>query len=192
MVNDTRIWSRIVFDGDNLLGDSSFHLDTPSLQVALRRAQDSFVRDRGTLDAIVIRGVDGRRSQPDEAQMTVEGGLEGDRWAHGNAHPGDQISMMNLDVAAAIANGQSIVLFGDNLFTRLDLSADVLPVGTQLQVGEALIEVSEKPHVPCGRFKARFGASAFAAAAADPRVRGVYLTVRKGGQIAVGDPVRPV
>jgi MOSC domain-containing protein YiiM len=192
VATETRAWGRVIFDGEELIGDASHHLDAPSLQSAIDAAQDSFVTRGAELDAIVVRGVDGRRSQPFEAQMTVNGGLEGDRWAHGKACPGDQISMMNLDVAAAIANGQSIVLFGDNLFTRLDLSAEALPVGSQLKVGNALLEVSEKPHVPCGQFKGRFGAAAFSAAAKDPRIRGLYLTVIKGGGIAIGDPIRRI
>ena len=100
--------------------------------------------------------------------------------------------MMNLDVAGAIANGQHPALFGDNLFTRLDLSESHLPPGTKLRVGEAILEISAKPHMPCARFRARFGAASFELTAKRPRLRGVYLTVIEGGAIALGDPIRRV
>ena len=97
--------------------------------------------------------------------------------------------MMNVDVAHAMANDQSVVLFGDNLFTRLDLSEEALPVGAQLQVGTTILRVSETPHVPCGQFRARFGAAAFRRAAKQPRLRGIYLTVMQGGEIQIGDEI---
>jgi MOSC domain-containing protein YiiM len=98
--------------------------------------------------------------------------------------------MMNLDVAAAIANGQSIALFGDNIFTRLNLNEDFLEVGAVLRIGSSLTEVSETPHVPCDRFRARFGVASFERTAKQHRLRGVYLTVLEGGTIALGDPIR--
>ena len=141
---------------------------------------------------MVLRGVDGVRRQPQQALLTVDGGLIGDRWSAGKAKPGDQISMMNLDVACVIANGQSVVLFGDNLFTTLDLREEHLLVGTRLQIGEAVLKVSATPHVPCGQFKARFGAAAFECAARDPRIRGVYLTVMESGTVRLGDAITPL
>jgi len=138
----------------------------------------------------VVRAPNGARIQPTKATLTVEGGLIGDRWSQGKAKPGDQVSMMNLDVAYTIANGQSVVLFGDNLFTRMDLSESALPVGRCLHIGGVVLEVSAKPHVPCGQFKGRFGQAAFTMAAKNQRIRGIYLTVLKGGEVQLGDPIR--
>ena len=84
---------------------------------------------------------------------------------------------------------QSVVLFGDNLFTRLDLSESALPVGSRIRIGDAELVVSNTPHVPCGQFKGRFGAAAFSFAAKEPRIRGIYLTVFKEGEIRLGDPI---
>ncbi len=172
-----------------MVGDTSRHLDREGLERAFACLEDSFANGSGSLAAIVVRCPDGRREQPSTATLSQSGGLFGDRWSVGKAKPGDQVSMMNVEVAARIANGQSVVLFGDNLFTTLDLRAEQLPVGSRLQVGEAVLQVSTKPHVPCGRFKARFGAAAFKRAAQDHRVRGIYLTVIESGTVSLGDPI---
>ena len=179
--------------GDLVLeGKPERHLD--DLELQKRMADLGNLRGLGPyfLDGLVLRSSEGVRIQPQQNKVTVQGGLDGDRWQEGKANPTDQISMMNVNIAHAIANGQSVGLFGDNLFTGLDLSEEALPVGAQITVGEVRLELSEQPHVPCGRFRARFGAAAFEMAARNPRIRGVYLTVISGGTIHLGDEVSVV
>ena len=185
----TRAWAQLPFGDADLVGDPSRHLDREGLERAFACLEDSYANGSGSLAAIVVRCPDGRREQPSTATLSQSGGLLGDRWSVGKAKPGDQVSMMNVEVAARIANGQSVVLFGDNLFTTLDLREACLPVGAHIQVGEAVLQVSATPHVPCGQFKARFGQAAFVCAARDPRVRGVYLTVIQGGTVTLSDQV---
>ncbi len=74
--------------------------------------------------------------------------------------PEMQIAVMQPDVAALIANGQPLTLFGDALFLELDLSTANLPAGSRLRVGAALLEVTPAPHNGCRKFQARFGAEA--------------------------------
>lgn len=192
MAVDTRAWARTLFEGSNLEGDESLHLSKAALIEAIGAAEISYVDNWGTLDALVIRSENGSRLQPVSAHVGVQEGLVGDRWSTGKAAPGEQLSMMNLDVAAAIANGQPIALFGDNLFTRMNLSEDVLEVGALLRIGPVTARLSETPHLPCSQFRARFGASSFEMVAKQPRLRGVYLTVVEGGEVALGDPIRRV
>lgn len=188
----TRAWAQVPFSQPALVGDPDRHLSSEQLDAAFSNIEDTFVVDGGSLEAIVVRRIDGGRAQPSTAKVTTEDGLEGDRWVAGKAHPGDQLSMMNVEVAARIANGQSVALFGDNLFTDLDIREEALPVGSRLQIGGVVVRVSAEPHVPCDRFRARFGHAAFLRAAASIRIRGVYLTVEQGGPISVGDRVRRV
>ena len=190
-MNDaTREWARTPFGDAELVGDPSRHLSSEELDDVFGGIDEGFTLSDATLEAIVVRQVDGGRGQPTTAQVTTTGGLAGDRWASGKANPGDQLSMMNIHVASGIANGQSVALFGDNLFTALDVRESALPVGTRLRVGEVVLRVSAEPHVPCDRFRARFGHAAFLCAAASPRVRGVYLTVEVGGTISLGDRIQ--
>lgn len=185
----TRAWAQTLHGRAPLVGEPARHLSREELERAFAGFDPVLESERASLQAIVIRRPDGFREQPTAAELSRTGGLVGDRWATGKADPGDQVSMMNVDVAARLANGQSIGLFGDNLFTDLDLRETALPEGAELRIGEAVVRVSATPHVPCDRFRARFGHPAFVFAAATPRIRGVYLTVVAGGAIAVGDAV---
>ena len=189
VTDETRAWAQVPFGDSVLAGDPKHHLDRARLEHAFSGIEDAFELKSARLAAIVLRCPEGGRAQPSTAVLTQSGGLRGDRWAVGTADPGDQISMMNVDVAACIAHGQSVALFGDNLFTDLDLRECALPVGAEVQIGDAVLSVSATPHVPCDRIRARFGHAAFVMAARNPRIRGVYLTVIEGGVIRVGDSV---
>ena len=109
---------------------------------------------------------------------------------------GEQISVMSVPVAEAIANGQSLELFGDNLFIDADLSEDQLPIGMQLRLGQAILEVSGEPHNGCSKFTARFGADALKLTACKEnkhlRLRGVYLFVVEGGEVCIGDVLQQI
>ena len=190
MKRSTREWARRPFGDAALVGDPSRHLDKARLEEAFAGVEDTYVTNGAALESIVVRRVDGGRAQPSSASVTVEGGLDGDRWAIGKANPGDQLSMMNVEVAFRIANGQSVALFGDNLFTMLDVRESALPPGTRLRVGDAILRVSAEPHVPCDRFRSRFGHAAFVFAAASPRIRGVYLTVERKGVMSLDDQIQ--
>jgi MOSC domain-containing protein YiiM len=101
---------------------------------------------------------------------------------------------MQRDVAELIANGQPLTLFGDNLFVDLDLSAENLPEGTRLRVGEAEVVMTAEPHNGCKKFDGRFGRDALRFVQAKPtrysNLRGVYWRVIAAGEAAVGDAVR--
>jgi len=103
---------------------------------------------------------------------------------------------MRRDVAELIANGQPLTLFGDNLFVGLDLSTANLPAGTRLRVGDALVEMTRKPHDGCHKFKARFGEDALrfvqASLTRDQNLRGIYWRVLETGEAGVGDPIELV
>lgn len=184
-----REWARTSFGSQRIQGDEARYVPDDLLSEMLEMAPEAFRVHDAVLEAIVVRCPDGSRHQPVQARLSVEEGLLGDRWVTGKAHPGDQVSMMNVEVAASIANGQSVALFGDNLFTSLDIREAALPVGARVRIGEALLEVSAEPHMPCSLFRSRFGPAAFKRASKEPRLRGIYLTVIESGEIALGDSV---
>ena len=127
-------------------------------------------------------------------RLTPEAGLSGDRWSRRPPrNPEAQLTVMRHDVAALVANGQALTLFGDNLFVDLDISAANLPTGTRLRVGAAVVEVTPKPHNGCAKFQGRFGQDAlgFVAAPAtrDQNLRGIYWKVVAAGDASVGSAV---
>jgi MOSC domain-containing protein YiiM len=101
---------------------------------------------------------------------------------------------MRRDIAELIANGQPLTVFGDNLLVDFDLSAANLPPGSRLRLGEAVVEVTPKPHNGCKKFQGRFGADAlrFVASPAtrDQNRRGIYWKIVTAGEVATGAPIR--
>jgi MOSC domain-containing protein YiiM len=101
---------------------------------------------------------------------------------------------MRRDIAELIANGQPLTVFGDNLLVDFDLSAANLPPGSRLCVGEAVVEVTPKPHNGCEKFRGRFGGDAlrFVAAPAtrDQNRRGIYWKIVVAGEVETGATIR--
>ena len=113
--------------------------------------------DRGRVALVVSRTERGRRLTLDRVRLTSDGGVAGDAWnRQANRRIDGQITVMEAAVAELIANGQPLVLFGDNLFLDLDLSVGNLPPGSRVRVGGALMEVTPKPHNGCHKFRGRF------------------------------------
>jgi len=148
---------------------------------------------RGRLKLIVVRRSEGAHDTPLFARLDVAEGLEGDRWARGNRDPGSQLTLMNAGVAGVVAAGgpEPEHMAGDNLLVDFELGAVV--AGTRIRVGEAVVEITAKPHTGCKKFSARFGQDALRWVNwhehQDRRLRGVHARVVVAATVAVGDPV---
>jgi len=175
-------------------GEASRHLPLEALRAGLAGLPEP-PRDAGAVALIVCRRGDGERDAPAEVLLTPEEGVPGDGWSR--RPPRDvraQITVMRRDVAALIANGQPLTLFGDNVLVDLDLSDANLPAGSRLRVGEALVEVSPKPHNGCSKFEERFGADALVFVQAPetrPRnLRGIHWKVIAPGLVRPSSPIQ--
>ncbi len=153
--------------------------------------------DEGPVALLVVRppGEHGQRLTPDTIELG-EDGVVGDKWVSDPEAPdGTQVSLMNVHMARAVA-GDDPALTGDNLHVDLDLSEQNLPVGTRLEVGSAVLVVSEVPHRPCRSFHARFGVKAVKRVGRADRTgrrgRGVLCRVAQPGEVRVGDVIRVV
>lgn len=168
---------------------------------AVRRSPD----DDGVLVMIVARPCEDAREVLESGLLDLERGLVGDNWAargssstpDGSAHPDAQITVMNARAAALVAGSADHGgLAGDQLYIDLDLSADQLPAGSCLQIGEAVIEITAKPHRGCAKFAARFGNEALrfvnTGAGLVLNLRGRNARVVRPGAIRAGDAVRRV
>ena len=82
-------------------------------------------------------------------------------------------------------------LAGDQLYLDLDLSLDNLPAGSLLTVGQAVLQVSEAPHLGCAKFVERFGVEAMrfvnSPAGRQLRLRGMNARVVASGTVRLGD-----
>jgi len=153
-------------------------------------------RDAGRVVRCVVRPDNGARDVVDSMRMTIDGGIEGDRWIRDpHRRPGNQVSLINVHVIDSLSGGDDdrAALCGDNLHVDLDLSEANLPVGTTLTIGEVVLEVSADPHRPCRLFHERFGAVGVKKVARANRTgkrgRGVLTQVVAGGVVRVGDVI---
>jgi hypothetical protein len=157
--------------------------------------------NEGVVELIVRRPAEGEREVLDEAELDLEQGLVGDRWwagAHVDGQPLDtsaQLTLMSVRVLERIEPDRSRwPLAGDQLYVDLHLGLENLPPGTWLEVGSAVIEVTDMPHTGCGKFTARFGSDATrlvnSSEGRQQRLRGMNARVIEPGTIRVGDSIR--
>lgn len=181
--------------------DTVIHRSTAELAAGLGEVRRSPL-DHGTLELIVARPDHGERLVRDEGELDLTVGLIGDNWLtrgsrstpDGSAHPLAQLNIMNSRAIALISpDPDRWALAGDQLLLDLDLSPENLPPGTRLSIGDAVIEINDKPHTGCAKFSQRFGMDAARYVNAPEgkavRLRGVCARVVQPGTIRRGDAV---
>jgi len=166
-------------------------LNTEELESGLDHIFES-PKDEGVLELIVRRPDVDQREVVAEGRLDVEVGLVGDNWL---ADPDMQLNIMNARVVALVAaDPDRRQLAGDQLYVDMDLSPENLPPGTQLTIGDAVVEVTEPPHTGCKKFAARFGKDAvvFVNVGLGKKLnfRGICAKVVESGDISVGDVAR--
>ena len=178
------------------------HLTADELHAGLDEIRQA-PADDGELVLIVARPDINERRLLVEGELNADVGLAGDNWlakgsSHtpdGNAAPDKQITVMNVRVTDLVAISRDRVpLAGDQLYVDLDISIDNLPAGSLLHIGDAVLEVSESPHLGCEKFVSRFGAEAMrfvnGRVGRQLRLRGLNARVLVPGMVRVGDRVR--
>lgn len=157
--------------------------------------------DAGTLDMIVRRPDVEQREVLEIGELVVGEGLAGDNYVargstatpDGAAHPEAELNIMNSRAVDLVSGGDRDRwhLAGDQLLVDLDLSVDNLPTGSRLSIGNAVIEVTAKPHTGCAKFRSRFGVDAARWVNADKqqRRRGICAVVVEAGTIRSGDQI---
>ncbi len=181
------------------------HRSLAELERGLSHVLDS-PAETGSLEMIVRRPRTNARHVLQEGELTAEAGLVGDIWAarrvgyvteDGNPDPDAQLTLTNSRFADLVAGSRERwPLTGDQLFVDLDLSAENLPPGTRLRIGNAVIEVTELPHTGCKKYAHRFGQDAlrFTATPANRKhhLRGIYARVVEAGAVRQGDTLHKV
>jgi len=175
-------------------------LTTEQLDTGLSDVRNS-PSDRGSVEMIVRRPEVNQREMLDQAELVVGKGLTGDNYLtrpnpkspDGSAHPEAQLNLMNSRAIDLIAAGDRSrwPLAGDQFFVDFDLSLANTPPGTRLAIGDAVIEVSAKPHTGCSKFTERFGidAARWVNAVKDERRRGINAMVVRAGTVSPGDTI---
>ena len=180
------------------------HLNSEELQAGLEEILRS-PKDNGLVKMIVRRPDIDQRELLEQGSLDVAEGLVGDNWrvrgssmtADGSAHPDMQLTLMNSRVTALVATSQDRwPLAGDQFYVDLDLSDENLPPGTRLELGTAIVEISNLPHLGCKKFVARFGLEAMkfvnSKRGKQLNLRGVNARVVQSGVVRIDDTVRKV
>ena len=181
---------------------SARQLSTEELEQGLDDILQS-PKDNGVLELIVRRPAVDEREVITEGTLDREQGLVGDNWLSrgcrhmpdGAADPEMQLNIMNTRVVDLVAgSADRWPLAGDQLYVDMDLGPENLPPGTQLELGDAVIEITEPPHTGCKKFAARFGVDAMvfvnSGRGKELNFRGICAKVVKSGDIRVGDVAR--
>jgi hypothetical protein len=158
--------------------------------------------DDGRVRLIVRRPEIDAREVLDEATLDTEMGLIGDNWRakpssatpHGEPDWRGQVTVTNWRGMLLIAGSEDRVpLAGDQLYVDLDIAYENLPAGTLLSIGTAVLEVTDKPHRGCIKFRNRFGSDALRFVNQGEglllRLRGINTRVVQSGVVHVGDSV---
>jgi len=177
------------------------HLTMDELEAGLDQIRQS-PQDGGVLELIVRRPLTDQRELLHEGVLDTAVGLVGDNWQtrgsrhmpDGSANPDAQLTLMNSRAADLVAQSRDRwPLAGDQLYVDFDLSADNIPPGTRLEIGEAVVEVTAQPHTGCQKFVARFGKDAMkfvnSAVGKQLHLRGINTRVVQPGVIRIGDAV---
>lgn len=181
--------------------ETTVHLTTAEIEAGLTNITAS-PADVGTLELIVARPGPDEREVLDEGELDATVGLVGDNWIDrpssrmpdDRAHPDMQLNLINSRLIAHICPDTARrPLAGDQLHLDLDLSLDNLPAWTRLQIGEAVIEITDQPHTGCAKFVRRFGADAMRFVNSEVGrahgLRGRCAKVVRPGTIRSGDQV---
>jgi len=178
------------------------HLTTQELEAGLDLVRQA-PKDSGILQLIVRRPQTDERELLEEAELDLTRGLVGDTWISrfnrhtpdGSPDPKAQLTIMNSRATNLVAQDRERwPLAGDQLYIDFDLSIENLPPWTKLQIGSAVIEVTDQPHTGCKKFLSRFGVDATkfvnSPIGRQLNLRGINTRVVEPGMIRVGDVAR--
>jgi MOSC domain-containing protein YiiM len=180
------------------------HVTAETLEAGLDEIRRSPATE-GRVELIVRRPAVDQRESLSDAVLDPDEGLVGDTWrvrgsvkaADGSAQADKQVTIMNARVASLVAaTDDRRALAGDQFYVDLDISQTNLPPGSRLALGETVVEVSDKPHLGCHKFAARFGKDALrfvnSPVGRELRLRGLNARIVTPGRVRVGDVVRKI
>jgi len=158
-------------------------------------------KDGAIINELCLRPDVGARAFPDSLELTVENGIIGDRWKtspwlrlpDGSPDPKIQVSVLSKRVMDLCWRDQKNKGRhpGDPLVVDMDLGMENLPVGTRLNVGSAVIEVSVQFNTGCVKWRNNYGAESVRwinrRANRPYRLRGILCSIVQDGVVRVGD-----
>lgn len=178
------------------------HPTLDELQAALPYVMDA-PKDGAPITCLCLRPERNQRQQVDEITLTVDQGTPGERWLtqpwltleDGSPDPRIQVSVLSKRVMDLVwTDRENVVHPGDPIVADMDLSEDNLPVGTKLQAGTAVIEVTDAFNEGCVKWKTRYGRDAkdwiILPENLPLRIRGILCKVVQDGVVTINDRLK--
>jgi len=157
-------------------------------------------KDGAAIAHLCLRPARNERQFVDEITLTKARGIPGERWMtqpwlrteDGAPHPGIQVCIIPQRVLDLVwTPGAEVLHPGDTFAADIDTSEVNLPTGQVLQVGSAVLRVSEVFNDACVKWKARYGPAAYDWIRNPDhrtlRLRGILCSVEQDGVIRTGD-----
>lgn len=159
--------------------------------------------DEAPIEMLCFRAGYNERAFVDHLDMSAARGVEGERWLtapwmrleDGAPDPRIQVSILSKRVMDAVwLDREGTVHPGDTIIADLNTSEEVLPVGTRLQLGTAIVEVTDVFNEGCVKWKVRYGQDAKDWITRPEhialRLRGVLCQIVQDGTVRKGDVIR--
>ena len=136
----------------------------------------------------------------DHLDLTVGEGIRGERWTKkpwltlpdGSPDPRIQVSILPKRIMDLCWRDRATTPHpGDTMIVDMDLGHENLPVGTRLQAGSAVLEVSDKFNTGCTKWRDRYGQDSLRwinrKENRPHRLRGILCKIVQDGPVRVGD-----
>ena len=160
-------------------------------------------KDHAPILTLCVRPAEGERTFVSQLELDTKLGVVGDRWsrktwlhtAEGNPDPRIQVCLLGSRVLQLIRRDPDAMTYpGDNIIADMDFSEANLPVGQRLQVGSAVLEVSDVFNTACSKWQERHGKESIRwinlPENKPHRFRGILCQVVQGGVAKLCDTIR--
>ena len=160
-------------------------------------------KDNMPVKQLCLRPDFGKRDFVDKIQVTREFGMPGERWnttpwlklPDGSADPRIQVSILSSRVMDLVwRDRENTPHPGDPIIADMDFSHANMPVGTLLNIGSAVLRVSDQFNDACVKWKVRYGKDAkdwiVLPENVTHRLRGVLCEVVQDGWVKTGDLIK--
>lgn len=160
-------------------------------------------KDAAPMLSLCVRPAEGERQFVERIRFDPEQGVVGDRWRRktwmhlpdGSPDPRIQVCLLGSRVLQLVRReGTAMIHPGDTIIADMDFSEANLPAGQRLQVGTAVLEVSDVFNTGCAKWQQRYGPAALRWINRPEnralRLRGILARVVTAGEATLGDVVR--
>lgn len=162
-------------------------------------------KDNAPILTLCVRPEEGKREFVRTIEFDPQKGIIGDRWLHktwmylsdGSPDPRIQVCILGSRVLQLIrTEGSSMIYPGDNIIADMDFSEENLPVGQELQIGSAILEVSDVFNTACSKWNERHGNDSLKwinlPENKPKRFRGVLAKITHAGTATLNDVIKKI